>query len=354
MSSLDSYILTPGQNAGFSVADDLDIMLARKRVRRISSASAATLLSRRSDEIPVRSRSPDPDITIRATANSGAPAGYVSSRSSFQGTSLSSGSKRGRSASNATSILEPSASLVPEPTTTSTSTLSQRNLEHVISSRLFETFVTLSTVSKQASPPATRERTLSSASRLRVVPERSPSPSLPSSTGGGHHRSGGSPSRGTAHSSTLTPRPSTRFRNPASPDSTPRPATSKSLRSSTIRSRTESNASSTSVGPPSAIPFYLSPLHAPSTNPSWADIKPRDDFSPGTDMRGCAIQVALWARVPTPTLEKPSVTPRTSDKGKGREELEPDSSWKVLATWDVDLEKLQPFSPNVRPAGSSD
>jgi hypothetical protein len=353
MSALDSSVLASGQNTGLSAADDLDIMLARKRARRISTASVATLLSRKSDEIPVRSGSPDLEGTIRAAASSRALAGSVSSRPSFHTAGPSPSSKRGRSISNATSVLEQFTPLA-DGHMNSTSALSQRNLEHVISSRLFETFITLSTVSKPSSPQFSRERTLSSASRLRIVPERSPSPSPSPSTSGGlpstPRRSSGSPSRGTVRPpSTSTLRPNIKFRNHASSDSLPRLAPSKSQLSSTTHSGIKPNALSASEDLPPSIPFYISPLHAPSTNPCWTDIKPRDDFSPDADLRGRVIQATLWARgIPTSVLEKSSVTLQTCDKGKGREEPERDSGWKVLRRWEIDLDKLQPFSPDVR------
>ena len=348
MSFLDNCIISSGQNPSPSVADDLDIILARKRARRISSASAATLLSRRSDDVPVRSGSPDPDNAIRATGSNRAPAGSVSSQSSFQATGFSSGPKRCRPASNAISTAEPSAALAHDHT--STSTLSQRNLEHVIFSRLFETFITLSTVPKPPSPSVSRERTLSSASRLRVVAERPSSPSPSTPTGGGHPstpRSSGSPFRGVARSSsTLTRRPNSGYRNRASSGSIPRSTSSKSLNSPP---GIKSNVLFTAIDPPPPIPFYISPLHAPSTNPSWTDIKPRDDFSPDADIRGRVIQVTLSGRGITSTLERPPVVLRTGDKGKGREELGTNSGWKALASWEVDLDKLQPFSTDVRP-----
>lgn len=349
MSSLDSGVLTSSQNAGLSVADDLDIMLARKRARRISTASVATFLSRRSEEIPVRSASPDLDGTIRATAGGRSLAGSASSRPGFRAASPLPGFNRGHSASNATSVLEQFP--LADGHNTSTSSLSQRNLEHVIASRLFETFVTLSAVSKPSSPQLSRDRTLSSASRLRRVPERSLSPSPSSSnTSGGPPSTPrhpiGSPSRvATRSPSTSTQRPNGRFRNHASSDSILRSAPSKS-QLPTTHSGIKSNVSTASADLPSSVPFYVSPLHAPSTNPSWLDIKPRDDFSHDADLRGRIIQATLWARgIPISVLEKSSIT---CDKGKGREVSEHDSGWKVLRRWEIDLDNLQPFSPDVR------
>lgn len=50
-------------------------------------------------------------------------------------------------------------------------------------------------------------------------------------------------------------------------------------------------------GKPAPVPFFFSPIHAPSTNPRFPNLDPEGDFAPWlttTERAGTAVDVAVW------------------------------------------------------------
>lgn len=100
--------------------------------------------------------------------------------------------------------------------------------------------------------------------------------------------------------------------------------------------------------PERPIPDYLSAIHRPSVNPSFnIDARTGSDFAPGTNLSGCKMTVEIWAH----QSGGGRIPPSPKGKGKERADWHDDSlqrDWKVLETWNVNLNDLQPFPGNVR------
>lgn len=148
-----------------------------------------------------------------------------------------------------------------------------------------------------------------------------------------------SPLNGQHPSKPTTPRTLARKPSPR-PQMSPRPPMASGSRPSTPERAVHI--------PERPIPDYLSPIHRPSVNPSFnVDARTGSDFAPGTNLSGCKMVVEIWAHQ--------SSSPHTphSAKGKGKERADwHDGSleleWKVLETWNVNLNELQAFPDNVR------
>ena len=96
-----------------------------------------------------------------------------------------------------------------------------------------------------------------------------------------------------------------------------------------------------------SIPDYLSPIHRPSVNPSFnIDARTGSDFAPGTNLSGHKMIVEIWARQPDGSLDR-SMKGKGKEKANWHEDSTADSEWKVLETWDVDLNDLLPINESV-------
>ena len=97
------------------------------------------------------------------------------------------------------------------------------------------------------------------------------------------------------------------------------------------------------------IPDYLSPIHRPSVNPIFnIDTRNGSDFAPGTNLSGCKMVVEMWAHQPDHSTSGRTI----NGKGKEKEKASfphgvMDAEWKVLETWDVDLNELVPVPDSV-------
>ncbi|KAI0367504.1 hypothetical protein BV20DRAFT_970472 [Pilatotrama ljubarskyi] len=272
---------------------------------------------------------------------------------------------------------------------------SQKSLEKILQSRLVETFVTISLLPDEgkqdgtppSTPMSTRERSQSrppTPSRLSRDHTNPPSPkaALVSKT---------TPRRGTIGSSSKPSKPTSLARHtpsasasslknsvpghgksssissttngrgiksPSSPSpQKPRSPTS-SLTSSSARSTPQSpgDSSPKAVAGPSKtsedilpVPDYISPVHWPSTNPGFQLSK--YEFAPGTDLSTSRMRVEVWGRTGEGDSQDSArqANGKTGDaKGKGKE-WQPGveggrSEWKVLESWDVDLNRLLPLT----------
>jgi hypothetical protein len=251
-------------------------------------------------------------------------------------------------------------------------------LEKVIQSRLVETFVSVTVpdppnVSPSSSPlpPAIQRtraesapRTLSSnsiaatnhsATSVRKASkmsrpnstEASKAPSLPRAEAPTSIRSSISMRKGTPVKTNGAP-PTSRTLSKAHKPSASVPPT---LTASQLPSPPASPAS---PEPPQlrTVPNYISPIHQPSTNPSFViDAQSSFEFAPWTDLSANTIKVELWAK----TYRNPTGGAPLDSKGKQKETLVTDRDdltregavWHVLEQWNVTLADLVPLTPEV-------
>jgi hypothetical protein len=92
----------------------------------------------------------------------------------------------------------------------------------------------------------------------------------------------------------------------------------------------------------SSCPDYLSPLHPPSSNPSFA-IDASTDFPPWANLSGHTFHLEVWAKV----HRKEGAMALMSSKGKKKEHVSNTRDWKILEEYDVDLNDLRPIPDNV-------
>ncbi|CAE6429593.1 unnamed protein product [Rhizoctonia solani] len=352
------------------LSDDTDLVLARRRGRRVSQNSAVTLRTLRSDshteesaekpgESPrsARTRPAGPPVSFSRAGPSNSPPAHLRRQRSTSHTSL--GSIKAGTHSRDASVTTPPTS----PPVGSSSFLydaSQRSLEKVMSSRLVETFVTLS--ASEDGPRAWSHNVDSlHPPASPTSPERSPvrgqlSKRLPLSnkttapkhaTGlstssfehaeqsngakvsgttlkraGSARKSNGSAANGSARSPSISSPKSISF-----PRTSPPPTRSASPARSFVEDRQ------------ATVPFFISSIHRPSTNPSWADLDANGDFAEWVDRQQSRVGVALWGRVDECSASAWSNL-KGKDKDIGSEEPDEDN-WKVLVEWEVQMDKLE-------------
>ncbi|CCM01316.1 uncharacterized protein FIBRA_03365 [Fibroporia radiculosa] len=271
---------------------------------------------------------------------------------------------------------------------------SQKGLEDVLHSRLVETFITIVLPSSLSTCDDLTPKSGVSANTSRSPPV-SPLPlgsnmvqnseSLSKTSGrrstsidgsGKPGQSGpATPSR--LHSTSGTPRgiiPSMHVKSASA--SLPRGSMSKSKSISSpsahrqrspipapfksIPTKTEDTfiSGSTSPGTPSSpsladinldagypVPDYISPIHRPSTNPSFQfDARFGGEFTQDVDVSQSRMHVEVWGHVRRGLGW--SLRKGENGKGKGKQKMQDDElelEWKVIQSWDVDLEDLIPL-----------
>ncbi|KAH9982160.1 hypothetical protein BGW80DRAFT_1453104 [Lactifluus volemus] len=302
-----SALTQPSEQSQFtsygSLSDDLDVALARKRTRKLSSASLATV---RKQKVRKRTVSRVSARELPTTASSG-------SYPPLSGTGLVTKATRPRAHSIASSISAKGA----VSTATLWQSYTQKTLEKVLQSRLVETFITVtvpsSLINSNASPAS--KRGLHSP---RDSPSRSPSSSREERLAKRVSRTG-----------TATPTD-----NPTSPSSNRRVAASPTKHAS------KAAEPASRVDPETwTVPNFISAIHRPSTNPDFAlDL---NDFSKWSDPLATRITVQLWAKL------RPDTTGIVGgDKGKekmsdGMATVHP--QWKMAGSWDICLSDLVPL-----------
>ncbi|KAH7916489.1 hypothetical protein BJ138DRAFT_1075462 [Hygrophoropsis aurantiaca] len=383
-----------------NLSDDLDLSFSRKRSRRISSNSINTLRNARPDEITVQDtkggtegrgrRRTQSKISIIGTGIMGPEPSSVTTGSLPTNTASPTirPTNRVRTSSMMSSLsvsgtnTSVAASSITMPFTSSivgTSSLlldhTQKNLETVISSRLVPTFITItvpeSPVQQRTSqsPSVTRgvraegivrarSATAAETGSLRDKSVKSSSSQQasrgrPSSTTSyGNHIRKESPAsdrataplkRATTHikaaSVSLSHSPAKSHNLSSSPSSNPGADRSSLLPSA-------SSPPNTSHSRTISVPNYLSPIHRPSTNPSFViDARSKFEFSEWTDLSSDRIKIELWAKLG----RNVGTNANPISNGKGKEKAQPndpnsqttaDDSWKVLKEWDVRLSEL--------------
>ena len=233
----------------------------------------------------------------------------------------------------------------------------QRSLEHVVSSRLVETFLSLSlSCPDDLALHSNKEKRAPSLSNPRTTTIQAP----PRPT---HKRSASSFSTN-SNSSTKKPalgsrRPSSRENQPSSSatkaNPSPKPSISKPIPrravAPPVTAESTQNALPTPAPSPPAVqkfglpevPFFISSFHRPSTNPAFMALDPTHDFAPWANLSEHRFRVFLWGRA--------DGDGEWGTTWKGKKESGMPSSetgWSVICEWDVDLEDLAPLSSEVR------
>ena len=380
-------LLQPSAQSQFTshghLSDDLDVTLGRKRGRRISTSSVNTMRSKASEDgvKPEELRGGSigsPDMRIRT----GARVNFASKSQVGSSPSIPSGggpsirpSNRPRTSSVTSSIsllqMHASSSTMVTSTSASFPTIlpdnSQRALERVISSRLVETFVSITVDPSSPEgmpgelPPDSSIATTSTTSQLNfpsivASPERGKLPKehrKSSSSSSLVRKVAQAPAQQVTMGKNLR-RDSARATQLAASvvtDSTPKTNSafhaSSWSRSSLSKSRNAASTLQPLTHSPT-VPDYISPIHRPSTNPFFAiDAKPGSELAGWANLSGQRVRVECWGKVGSDWSSA-----EESQRGKGKskiasEDLEGKENWKVLEEWNVNLADLTPLPDHV-------
>ncbi|KAL4246786.1 hypothetical protein ABKN59_009300 [Abortiporus biennis] len=342
-----SALKQPSEQSQFTthgrLSDDLDISFGKRRGRRVSSASVNSIR---------------PTVLNGDTQSNEPRQEQVSVGRRWSNASRGSSNGNGKLRRGSVSGTHPSRPTRPRTISTTSSTgsrrrslspphsslrnllhdTSQTSLENILRFRLVETYITVS--ASQSSDP------------IAVGPSKSKrrTPSSP------HNRidlaetsSGGSSKNGSPDVRTPVENGQPHLRGLASRlNGTAGHSKSLSLSPQELTAKLKSHKRGLSAQPllqspptSSGVPIYKSPVHRPSTNPTFT-VDPRHDFhlSP-LDVTGSKLRVEVWAKLPYELTQA-----REKGKGKMKEIDEiPDtnSDWKVLDHWDLDLSDLVPL-----------
>ncbi|KAF5312663.1 hypothetical protein D9619_003097 [Psilocybe cf. subviscida] len=355
--------------------DDVGTLLSRRRTRKLSAASIATRRSLKWDEDTAEkpgaasfSETPIP------TSGSVHFAPNVSGRQSLS-SSRSGQSTRGRRARTSSIASSGSNHLAQlfQPDTPSTilhsliPDNSQAALEKVIRSRLIETFIAISLPFHDRGIAATvpEDSSLRSAPLQKVAatqaaprPQRTGSLSLKASR---DIAASSSPHRRNPSTPSSAPPTNTSFRNANNvrADTKPKGAPNSrlngaahSMSTSYNNGMSESDISDSSSPHPTSnfgSPIYFSPIHQPSTNPSFPiDVKASKGFPAWVDTSGHKLKVEAWGKLPS--SERTSLLTTLNDKPSALNTNpldENDYEWKLLDCWELDLNELISLSADI-------
>ncbi|KAI0078487.1 hypothetical protein K474DRAFT_902051 [Panus rudis PR-1116 ss-1] len=352
-----SALTQPSQQPQFTplggFSDDLDVTVGRRRGRRISSASTTSARN----AVPDREGSPsEPRRRFNSIGAKPTSPRTTSSLSGLGKPSTSPAQKKapnvsppgvGRPAlrqrtSSTTSSFAGSSGALPEEASATSMILpnflrdtSQRGLENILRSRLVETYITLTVLPSETTPPdaetkSSKSLSASSSARALNTFTHRPTASVSSVASGSRFR---------AHQKTMSisNESATSFKPSANTshrqDASERGASPKS---STIRKDPET--------PELLTPDFYSEVHKASTNPSFI-IDPQRHLSTAKNLSGSRLRVEVWARSAHGHEHAQS---GQNEKGKGRAtgigSFDANGhGWKVLESWDVDLNELIPL-----------
>ncbi|KDQ54913.1 hypothetical protein JAAARDRAFT_38027 [Jaapia argillacea MUCL 33604] len=351
------------------LADDLDVTVGRKRGRKVSTSSVATLRSLRSDADEVQAPSLGGEghgkrMTTSRVSSSSDGTGVGASRKAppLSGSAPAVRPNRPRTSSTASYVASHDTGStvgvsVPSTSSSALSRLwpdnSQRGLEQVVSSRLVETFLTI-TVPGHGGLPCDDAADPPSKSGTPDVRPKSRSSHAPSgvrreSLASSRHKSSLSASAGSSQKGINGVSPASHMRSTSlkTPPSHPKPTPPSSRPASSTRpSAVSSPPTHSSPGDPFPTPDYISPIHRPSTNPKFPlDPWSGREFPEWTDLTSSIFLVQLWGKVEGWGYDS---DPKGKGKAKAKNVDSPESKeklqWKVLEQWNVDLSKLSPLS----------
>ena len=367
-----------------SLSDDLDIAFARKRPRKLSSASVATVGSFSIDSTGGTEHG--------GGAGDGAVQDSTGRRRTLSRTSGNQGSALGTSySSEQIRRPPPVAGSGPtirshRPRTTSTTSRnsthnsygtslpslglwpdhSQKALEKALQSRLVETFMTM-TIPSLSHAGDTSATGLTSSCRSPSpgpLPSMSPRSAPSSSRDKLPNRQQRSSSiavesfpitiSGPAESSTQK-RFSTRSHNfkvvLGNDQQTTGFTSSRAYTASTASTSGPHNTAASEKNleefASAPVPNYISPIHRPSTNPSFQiDSASGYDLAKWSNLAVQRVTINLWGRM---TLRSNSPYGKGKEKQRDAGEIlnETDSQWKMMGEWNVDLANLVPVPDEV-------
>ncbi|KZS90305.1 hypothetical protein SISNIDRAFT_457834 [Sistotremastrum niveocremeum HHB9708] len=332
-----------------TISDDIDLTLSRRRTRKISVTSTSTL----------KLGAEDPDVSdgLRGHRRNLSRGSYGSGKAPSSGPGVAGPSTvplprtRPRTTSQASlrqvNVFNiPTSAPIPNPAALGASfpawdvRLSESDLEKIFASRLVETYITLShspeSMDDLASASPTEPMLMSPPKRGKLKRATS---SL--STQQSSRESSPAALRNTSSRDTPTPR-SPRLRG-GKLQTSPRhiPHSKLSNESGTESSHGGGGTPKSSETPK---PFYVSPVHRPSTNPKFWHMDHHSDFDPSADKSSSRVTLKLWGRVP---VDRGRSTLGVDSKGKGKETLhsgpETPHEWRIMEEWDIDLQELIPL-----------
>ncbi|KAF8525195.1 hypothetical protein BU17DRAFT_84116 [Hysterangium stoloniferum] len=373
-------------------SDDIDLTISQ-RMRRISSGSIATVLNPEAEE----EGSPNP--ILRKQGRSFSRGSFQGGRSAVSSSLPPTTRPKVRTPSKTSPIVRqgPAPNQAEDSVTLGEQdsipysglfvTHSQMALEKIVTSRLVETFVTLTLLRSSAAPdPPLPAHPFS--------PPSSPPPSSPAlrktkdtpikraiSASTINHRRGTSTSSSSSSNSLPHVTRSQLVARPASP-ATPRHRAAGNIRATGSTSRAANFPSPPPTPPPGSprlkpppspnipqdfrpsdvdllsnippleTPFYISSIHLPSTNPKFFQIDAETEFAPWADTSGSRLKASVWGR----KSEEPTQTMSSFGKdmkGKGKastaqiitSSTDGDSTWRIIDDWCIDLEDMELFSP---------
>lgn len=360
-----SALSQPAEQSQFSthghLSDDLDVTLSRKRSRRVSANSVATLRSGKSEESVNDESHPSGAAAElrgrrRTTPRASFSAGGSARASSTARPYSSSGSAptirphRVRTASMTSSVNSnfassslsgPSLNLSSgvAPFTAVLTDNSQTALERIIKSRLVETFFAITIPLQEP-----QVGSLTSPSTASPVPASPLSPKFRAAKAASQQPSKSAFGRPTTPRSTASNSPgNTKQVSLSSLRSDGKVQTPHAAASSPSSPVIQPDFASSSTLPLSHVPDYLSTVHQPSTNPAFA-IDPRSEFPGRTDLSGQKLNIEVWAKV---GIGQETVS-NLDVKAKGKERgVSDDTEWRLLDEWHVDLSQLIPVPEDV-------
>lgn len=361
-----SALTQPSEQSQFtsygSLSDDLDVALARKRARRVSSASIVSMKSQvLEDQVDEESRTvssvllAEPRVrkrtVSRASAREFSTSGGSGSNPPFSGTVISSKPNRPRTTSSMTST----SGKGTVPTVTLWQSYTQKSLEKVLQSRLVETLITVSIPGsvEQSASPMKPSRPVSPSSRDRQPSPRT-SPAMKSKLHSPHNSTSRSTLGSREEQSTRRVSRTSATMATDGPTSTSTSPNHKGVRSHSklngSASKSESLASQVKANPETRnVPNFISGIHRPSTNPDFTlDL---NDFSKWTDPSATHMTVRLWARFPQ---DSPNVLGNEKGKDKMSDDIDISNlQWRMAGKWDIRLADLVPLPDEMSAQPSS-
>ncbi|CAL1696769.1 unnamed protein product [Somion occarium] len=353
--TIASALAQPSEQPQFSshgrLSDDLDVTVGRKRGRRISSTSTSSLRNANSDNEGTPSEPRRRLGSIGGKAVSPRAQSYISTSVSITATS----SGRRKSVSIAPPVTRPplrqrtssSASTIAGPSQPYSDTsepvapiilpsllrdASQRGLEDVLKSRLVETYITVTIPRSQPSDLSDASPSSGSATSSRARTANGLSKG---------HTQTASMSSPRTRSATIAHVKSTVHSKSMSVSAVPPGSDARRLSTSRMQELHPSVSKRTITYSDTCGPDYCSPIHRPSTNPSFSIDVRNELASSDADLSGGRLRVEVWGKLPK------AYQGAGRNNGKGKAVDYPDGEyvkeWKVLDSWAFDLDELTPL-----------
>ncbi|KAK7687991.1 hypothetical protein QCA50_008361 [Cerrena zonata] len=361
-----SALTQPSEQSQFTthgrLSDDLDVTIGRKRGRRVSTASTSSHRNANSDNEGSVSESPNRKRlgSIGAKPMSPRSNSHTAVSASSSNVSISPGTRkslstappvfrpqalRQRTHSSASSIAGPSHSQTLTATSESFPPItlhsllrdtSQSGLEEVLKSRLVETYVTVTiphTHSFDSTPTNHPPNSLSSSpsfSRVKHINGVTKGHAQTASVSSPMARPIISPRLGGGHTKSMSISATSASDARRFPSNRPQEGSSPS--SSKWLSHSFDHE-----------PNYSSPVHRPSTNPSF-QLDARSELAQCHDeLSSGSLKVEVWGKISSSNSPHDRYKPNGKGKAVDYSGTEGTREWKILDSWQFDLDNLVPL-----------